>query len=487
MLKNKIIIKKIRNIFIFLMAILIMVGIYKNVRDSRAENVIQVEVEVADKSELIEKQTITVDATETKDGDYFLDLPTSVNENIVAKYYTADGTEVEMNDESSDKTLKLTEAEITEKKIQLEIDYDKKDVTTEDNQVVTLYNKELKPQQADENEETEQQAEQQIAEDEVTVTGYMPLDAKTEIKEIDLATLTQVKLLNEEQTMRKAYEVSVYQEKNTENEKVEYDPSIYDERIEIKTKNPDEYAKPYIYNLEEDDQAEYVAASGTDEANQNIIAVEEKSDKTVRYLLATEQKVEDIATYSNDDIALTASYNTLKETYKETSYKSGFLGNTNIQRRYIENVTFLNSTSGANSTQWDVSAAGNNSIIAWYETTSNGTYKVYIGSNETIYANSNSNYLFAYIGYSVKYTSTELITNINLLNLEHVVDMGCFFQNAGRSATQLNLGSNFDTSNVTNMYAMFKNFGHTPGTGVTNLQKLYLGNYTLIPYFVLAL
>ena len=69
-----------------------MVGIYKNVRDSRAENVIQVEVEVADKSELIEKQTITVDATETKDGDYFLDLPTSVNENIVAKYYTADGS-----------------------------------------------------------------------------------------------------------------------------------------------------------------------------------------------------------------------------------------------------------------------------------------------------------------------------------------------------------------------------------------------------------
>ena len=45
MLKNKIIIKKIRNIFIVLMAILIMVGIYKNVRDSRAENVIQVEVE----------------------------------------------------------------------------------------------------------------------------------------------------------------------------------------------------------------------------------------------------------------------------------------------------------------------------------------------------------------------------------------------------------------------------------------------------------
>ncbi len=481
MLKNKIIVKKIRNIFILLMAIMIMIGAYKNIRDSRAENVIQVEVEVADKSNILENQIITVNATETKDGNYLLDLPTSVNENIVTKYYATNGSEVAMDDKKSDRTLRLTDIEVANKKVELETDYDKKDVTTKDNQVVTLYNKELK----------QKQSENTIAEDEVTVTGYMPLDVKTEIKEIDLATLTQVKLLNEEQTMRKAYEVSVYQEKNTENEKVEYDPSIYDERIEIKTKNPDEYAKPYIYNLEEDDQAEYVAASGTDEANQNIIAVEEKSDKTVRYLLATEQKVEDIATYSNDDIALTASYNTyntLKETYKETSYTSGFLGNTNIQRCDIENVTFLNSTSGANSTQWDVSAAGNNSIIAWYETTSNGAYKVYIGSNETIYANSNSNYLFAYIGYSYDYTSTELITNIDLLNLKYVVDMGCFFQNAGGSATQLNLGSNFDTSNVTNMYAMFKNFGHTPGTGVTNLQKLYLGdkfdtsNVTIMQY-----
>ena len=64
MLKNKIIAKKIRNIFMLLMAIIIMVGVYTNIRNSRAENVLQIDIEVADKSNLLKPQTITVDATE---------------------------------------------------------------------------------------------------------------------------------------------------------------------------------------------------------------------------------------------------------------------------------------------------------------------------------------------------------------------------------------------------------------------------------------
>ena len=91
MLKNKIIGKKIRNILILLMAIIIMLGAYHNIRNSRAENVIQIEMEVSDKSNILSAQTITVDATETSDGNYLVDLPISVNEYIVTKYYTSDG------------------------------------------------------------------------------------------------------------------------------------------------------------------------------------------------------------------------------------------------------------------------------------------------------------------------------------------------------------------------------------------------------------
>ena len=143
MLKNKIIVKKIRNIFILLMAIIIMFGVYTNIRNSRAENVIQIEMEIADKSNVLENQTVTVDATETKDGNYLLDLPTSVNGNIVTKYYTTDGAEVEMGVENTDSKLELTEIEIANKKVQLHTDYDTKEVVI-DNETKTFYNKELK-------------------------------------------------------------------------------------------------------------------------------------------------------------------------------------------------------------------------------------------------------------------------------------------------------------------------------------------------------
>lgn len=229
MLKNKLIIKKIRNICILLMAIIIMVGVYTNVRRSRAENVIQIELEVSDKSEALGMQTILVDATETQDGNYLLDLPTVVNGNIVTKYYTSDGAEVLMNDEDADKTLTLTETEVADQKIQLQTDYDKKEITTEDGQIVTLYNKELLDEKEIEQnviaEETEgtsndtqtnetmtdETTEEPELDDTVIVTGYMPLDAQVDIEEIDLSTLPEMTLPTDTQTIQKAYEVSVYQ------------------------------------------------------------------------------------------------------------------------------------------------------------------------------------------------------------------------------------------------------------------------------------
>ena len=159
----------------------------------------------------------------------------------------------------------------------------------------------------------------------------------------------------------------------------------------------------------------------------------------------------------------------LKTTNAETTATSGFLGNTSIQRQNIDNVTFVNSTSGANSTKWDVSETGDGSILAWYETQANGTYKVYIGSESgTIYANTDSSYLFANIGSGDKCTSTETITNIELLNTSKTTNMKNMFSATGNTAmTKLELGKNFDTSNVTNMESMFDSMG---GAAMTNLE-----------------
>ena len=171
MLKNKIIVKKIRNIFILFMAIIIMLGAYNNIRNSKAENVIQVELQVVDKSNKLSAQTVTVEATETNKGNYLLNLPRSVNGNMVIKYYTSDGEEVLIDQENNEETIQLTEAEVANKKIQLQTDYDMKEFIANDETKV-FYKKELK------NSEN----------GEVIVIGYMPLDVELEVNELDLAT-----------------------------------------------------------------------------------------------------------------------------------------------------------------------------------------------------------------------------------------------------------------------------------------------------------
>ena len=159
-------------------------------------------------------------------------------------------------------------------------------------------------------------------------------------------------------------------------------------------------------------------------------------------------------------------YNVLRSAVSEDSKTSAFLGNSNIQRQNVDSVTFVSSTSGKNSTAWDVSAQQDKSIYAWY-TTSNGVYKVYIGSDSPMFGNIDSSYLFKYIGYADKCTSTETITNLNLLNVSNVTNMhGMFWMTGWRKMTKLDLGSNFDTSNVTNMVCMF---GETGKQAMTTL------------------
>ena len=169
-------------------------------------------------------------------------------------------------------------------------------------------------------------------------------------------------------------------------------------------------------------------------------------------------------------------YNVLKnvenesEETTESRYNSIFFGNSNVKRKNINNITFVSSTSGRNSTAWDVSAQGDNSIIAWY-TTSNESYNVYIGSDYEMFGNINSKRLFQYVGEDSVCTATKTITNLNLLNVSNVTNMESMFRHTGLNAmTELDLGDNFDTRNVTNMVAMFGE------TGYNSMVTLNLGN-----------
>ena len=120
---------------------------------------------------------------------------------------------------------------------------------------------------------------------------------------------------------------------------------------------------------------------------------------------------------------------------------------------------------------WDVSAMQDCSIVAWYDTNPNGKYKVYIGSDNEIFGNVDSSYLFSCIGMDVDSGATENIINIDLLNTSNVMNMSWMFNMMGyANMTNLDLGNNFYTSNVTNMSNMFN------GTGWGSMTNLDLGD-----------
>ena len=186
-------------------------------------------------------------------------------------------------------------------------------------------------------------------------------------------------------------------------------------------------------------------------------------------------------------------FNTLKNTSTETERDSAFLGNTNIQRQTVDNVTFMNhipesvydvsTNTYIDNTAWDVSAMQDNTMIAWYEENGNGTVKVYIGSNHQMFGNIDSSYLFSCIGFVSSCTSTETITNIELLNTSNVTDMSWMFNNTGyRTMTSLDLGDNFDTSNAMNMKFMFESTGCRAMTNFDLGDKFDTSNVTNMLY-----
>lgn len=79
MLKNKIIVKKIRNITLLFMVLMIMIGAYSNIRRSRAEDVISVVAKAIDSYGLLEKEDLLIDAKAVEKDMYEIELPETIN------------------------------------------------------------------------------------------------------------------------------------------------------------------------------------------------------------------------------------------------------------------------------------------------------------------------------------------------------------------------------------------------------------------------
>ncbi len=141
--------------------------------------------------------------------------------------------------------------------------------------------------------------------------------------------------------------------------------------------------------------------------------------------------------------------NFLKKAETYPAYNSTFLGHT-LDRSKVETITLLNKKEVPENAidSWDVSDAGNESIMAYLlDEDNNGLYELYIGQNGGINLNADASYLFC------NFKNATSIKGIEKLDTSHVVNMGSMFCYCN-SLVELDLNS-WNTSKVTDMSLMF--------------------------------
>ena len=119
-----------------------------------------------------------------------------------------------------------------------------------------------------------------------------------------------------------------------------------------------------------------------------------------------------------------------------------FWGQQQYMRKDVKTLTFQSSLQNAPGSAWDVSEAGDRSVLAWMD---NGD--LYVAADGAIAPNSNASCLFQ------EFVNLKTIDFGNCFDTSSVTDMSSMF-NYCTSLTSLDL-SGFDTSNVTDMGWMF--------------------------------
>ena len=243
MRRNKINVKMIKNLIILIMAIILIIGIYYNIKKSKAEEIVTITAKIVDEDEKVKNQEIQLTVNKNQEQIYTTELPEFVNENKIEKYTTFEGKEIiikkeennteEQTDNESktnidveksenledtyNRKIEIAKEDIIDNQILLRVKYDKKEIEVDENEniiqesekvegkesnkTITLYNKKIK------NDDEKIEAE-----------GYMPLNSEIIIRNI-------------EEEYAKSYEIRIYDEDE------QYDFTKYNENIVASIEN----------------------------------------------------------------------------------------------------------------------------------------------------------------------------------------------------------------------------------------------------------
>ena len=194
---------------------------------------------------------------------------------------------------------------------------------------------------------------------------------------------------------------------------------------------------------------------------------------SLKSLTCSDRKI--LAKYSASAASLSTDVHVMARTF----YASGreeecFWGQTQYKRKDVKTLTFQSSLSGVPSSAWDVSEAGDGSVLAWMDNSN-----LYVASDGEIAPNSHASWIFQ------NFVNLKAIDFGNCFVTSNVTDMSNMFSYCS-SLTELDL-SNFDTSNVTNMRGMFDNCGNLTSLDLSNFDTSNVTDMNSMFYYCQSL
>ena len=194
---------------------------------------------------------------------------------------------------------------------------------------------------------------------------------------------------------------------------------------------------------------------------------------SLKNLTCSDRKI--LAKYSASAASLSTDVHVMARTF----YASGkeeecFWGQTQYKRKDVKTLTFQSSLSGVPSSAWDVSEAGDGSVLAWMDNSN-----LYVASDGEIAPNSHASWIFQ------NFVNLKAIDFGNCFVTSNVTDMSNMFSYCS-SLTELDL-SNFDTSNVTNMRGMFDNCGNLTSLDLSNFDTSNVTDMNSMFYYCQSL
>lgn len=388
MRKSNIIIKKVRNLMILSMAVIVIISVYFNILNSRAKETTDIVANVTDETGEVDSQKVTLVATGNKNGNYEISLPETISNVYVSNYKTLNG------DKSANDKIVLSQDEVENKEINLEVNYDKKNVTsTKTNEEMTLYKQNL-----------------EYDDKGIYVEGYMPL-------------LAQINVIQNENDISLEILYTVVESNNMSTKEI-YVPSEYEQTLKI-TLNKKKYGVEQ--SLISSTDAEYIVVEQSD----SKLVINNISSNTINI--------------TNEEVPTIIS-----SQYNGEDNKYYFAGGP-IANSQIESIKFVTNPKEVLGTKWDASENGDNSVIAGYiDSNGNELYEIYVASNSDkttkVYTPEDASYMF--------YECSNLTTiDIQNLGTSKTTNMNSMFAMC-TNITTLEL-QNFDTSHVTDMSGMF--------------------------------